>query len=140
MTDKKKIYSIEITSDLSELARVEQFAEKAFRKAGVSDDEIDDLAIVFTEVVNNAIIHGNQKDKSKKVFIEIRIKNGNVEIRVKDQGNGFNPDTLADPLAPENLMKESGRGIFILKALMDEVDYEFSKKGTTIILKKKIEK
>jgi len=138
MTRETEHYSIEIPSRLNQLAKVEKYAEEIFIKAGISEENLDNMSIVFTEVVNNAIIHGNKKDKSKKVYIDFVVSPDEIEIRVRDEGNGFDPRKIADPVAPENLMKESGRGIFILRALMDSVDFEFKPEGTITIMKKRL--
>lgn len=97
-----------------------------------SEDQRDNLSIAVTEAVGNAIVHGNKKDPNKKVEIIFEIQNDQIQISVVDEGSGFNLEQLADPLDPDNVMKESGRGIFILKTLMDDVDFTFSAKGTTI--------
>ena len=97
-----------------------------------SKDQQDNLSIAVTEAVGNAIVHGNKKDINKKVHILFKLKKDQVDVRVKDEGKGFDPDTLDNPLNPENIMKENGRGIFILKALVDDVSFDFSPSGTTI--------
>ncbi|MFC1562195.1 ATP-binding protein [candidate division KSB1 bacterium] len=131
-------HTLVISSKLSELSRVEKFSEKICKDAGIDEDVRENIAIAVTEVVNNAIIHGNKKDGAKKVFLEFIIGRKNIVIKVRDEGNGFDPHSLADPLAPENIMKEGGRGIYILRTLMDSVDFEFSPQGTTTILTKSI--
>jgi serine/threonine-protein kinase RsbW len=81
--------------------------------------------------VNNAIKHGNKLQKDKTVTVMITYKSGKIEITVKDEGEGFNPDKIADPLAEENLMKEIGRGIFIVNSLIDDVKFQFPPEGGT---------
>ena len=127
----------EIKSDIEELSRVSKKVEEISCQMGFSDDECDNISIGVTEVVNNAIIHGNKNDKDKKVVITFKLVENELLIFVSDEGDGFDPDKIANPLEPENLLKEHGRGIFILKAVMDKVDFEFSKKGTTVIMHKK---
>ena len=100
------------------------------------EDEKDSLAIAVTEAVNNAIIHGNKEDRSKNVTIEFAFEENKLRVIIQDEGGGFDPDELSDPLAPENLLKENGRGIFILSSLMDEVYYEFKANGTQLIMVK----
>lgn len=130
-------FSLVIPSVLDKLEDVEQLSEKVAREVGMTEDDMDNMAIAVTEAVNNAIKHGNNSDESKKVFIEFLVFPNKVTIKIKDQGTGFDPRNLKNPLDPENLLKESGRGIFILKALMDEVDFNFANQGTEIILSKK---
>lgn len=131
-------YSITIPSKLSELSTVESFTEKISVENGLNENEMDNLAIAVTEAVNNAIIHGNKGDKSKNVQIDFVFAKDEIIVAVKDEGNGFNPKKVKNPLAPENLLKASGRGIFILKQLMDEVGFKFESSGTTTIMKKKL--
>lgn len=124
--------TITIDSRLEELKTIEQLSNDISKKMGLSEDQHDNLSIAVTEAVGNAIVHGNKKDPTKKVRIQVEIRKNRVKIAVTDQGKGFDPDGLADPLDPKNLMKESGRGIFILKALMDDVCWKFSGEGTTL--------
>ncbi len=131
---KPKNYELTIPSTLDEIEAVEKLTEKAADECGFSEDDKDSLAIAVTEAVNNAILHGNKQDKDKKVNIKFVFHNNKLTVKIKDQGNGFNPDKIGDPLAPENLLKESGRGVFILSSLMDDIKFNFGKNGTEIIL------
>jgi len=133
---EKKDIELVIPSSLDQIELVEKAAEKTADKMNFTEEEKDSLAIAVTEAVNNAILHGNKQDKDKTVTIKFQLEGKKLVVRIKDQGPGFNPGEVSDPLAPENLLKESGRGIFILSSLMDEVKYEFDDKGTEIILVK----
>ena len=130
-------YQMVIESDLSNVQKVEKIAEKIAKYMKFSEEEQDSLAISVTEIVGNAIVHGNKKDKNKKVTVNFDYKDETITVSIQDEGDGFNEKTIANPLEPENLLKESGRGIFIVRALMDEVDFIRSKKGTTVRLVKK---
>ena len=136
MSTRKQQLKLEIPSKAKEIHRVEEKLEKFCQEHGMNKNQIVNCAIAVTEVVNNAIRHGNKQDPSKKVFIQFSISGNNITIRITDQGKGFDPENLDDPLHPDNLLKESGRGIFIIKQLMDDVRFEFKKTGTTIILSK----
>jgi serine/threonine-protein kinase RsbW len=115
---------------------VESLSAQVARYATLNDSQSDDLAIVTTELVNNAIHHGNKNNPAKKVSILFLVNSKCIEIRIKDEGSGFNPAEIKDPLAPENLMSESGRGIFLIKYLMDSIDFKFTHEGTeTIVIK-----
>lgn len=129
---KQHEYEIVIPSSLDQIEVVESLAEKAADVMHFNDDEKDSLAIAVTEAVNNAIIHGNKLDKNKKVHIRFAFEGKKIIVTIKDEGQGFDPESLTDPLAPENLLKESGRGIFILKSLMDEVEFSFNSSGTIL--------
>jgi serine/threonine-protein kinase RsbW len=135
----KKVEKISIPSDPDKIQLVERKTERFATRIGLSEDDIDSLGIAVTEVVSNAIKHGNRGDISKKVHIEFSVEDRCVKVVIRDEGKGFDPDDIANPLDPENLYKDSGRGIFIVKELMDDVGYRFNKKGTEIILIKKIE-
>ncbi len=136
-TKKGSNFELTIPSRLEEIETVERLAEKAADQMNFNEEEKDSLAIAVTEAVNNAIIHGNKKDVNKKVHIKFFLQEKKLIVTVKDEGEGFNPDSLSDPLAPENLLKESGRGIFILSTLMDDVKFNFGKDGTEVQLIKK---
>jgi len=138
MKSEKANYAVEIPSILNELITVEKLAEKVADKHGMSEEDRDNVAISVTEAVNNAIVHGNGGITSKKVYVEFTVSGNELKISVKDEGGGFDPSKLGNPLAPENLLKESGRGIFILKALIDKVNFTFSSKGKIITMFKKI--
>lgn len=138
---KNKSFSLVAASDQPDLIHeIERLAEKASNHAGFSEEERDSLAIAVTEIGNNAINHGNKRDPRKKVFVDITTKPGEVRVVIRDQGAGFDPEQLSNPLDPENLLRESGRGVFIVRSLMDEVFFDFSKGGaeTTLIKRKKM--
>ncbi len=115
---------------------VEEKVEELAQAAGFSDEERDSMAIAVTEMIANAIFHGNKGDAQKKVIITFYRYKDHLRIQIRDQGAGFDPSGIADPLKPENLLKDSGRGIFIVRTLMDDVHFKFHKHGTTAILVK----
>jgi serine/threonine-protein kinase RsbW len=128
-----KKFSIIIPSSTSYLEEVERLTIDVVNYTKLNASICDDLAIVVTELVNNAIHHGNKGDKEKKVAINFIIKPDRIEIHIKDEGNGFNPEELKNPLEPENLLNENGRGIFLIRNLMDKLDFRFSDNGTEVI-------
>ena len=119
------------------LSKVDEFVERRLKKLGLNKDQLADVAISVTEVVNNAIIHGNKNDPQKKVSVRIIIDKTSITIEVEDQGQGFDPCCLPCPINEENLLKEVGRGVFIVRSLMDKVDYIFKPEGGTIVCLKK---
>lgn len=133
---KKFPRTLELPSNLERVEEAAYFAEEAAKDLHFSESEIDDIAIAMTEAVSNAMIHGNKKNAHKKVRIEIFQKTDRMIITVMDEGKGFDPHKVADPLQPENLLKESGRGIFILRSLMDRVDFSSDGYGTKTTLVK----
>ena len=126
-------------SESVHLDKVDKLCTKAINACGMNESDGDDFAIAVTEIVNNAIHHGNKNNKEKKVFVNIRILESKLEANIKDEGNGFKPEQVGNPLDPQNLMKESGRGIFLIKQLTDSFDINFSKNGTEIIITKNIQ-
>lgn len=131
--------SITIPSSPNKIADVDDFVESWLRKRGVPEDTIADLAIAVTELVNNAIKHGNKQNVKKNVTVGLSYERKKVEAFVSDEGGGFNLDDIPDPLAEANLLKEIGRGIFIVKSLMDDFRYSFSPGlGTTISIAKNL--
>ena len=125
-----------IESRPEEVEKADELAEQVARKMGFFQDEVDNLAIAVTEVVNNAIIHGNKLDPGKHVCIRFIHKGDRLEVRVKDEGEGFDPSKLADPTRPENLMKKEGRGIFVIRHLVDDVSFKRMQDGMEVILVK----
>lgn len=130
-------YRLIIESDLNNVQKVEKITEKIAKYMRFSEEEQDSLAISVTEIVGNAITHGNKKVKSKKVTVDFEYKNDTITVSIQDEGAGFNESDIANPLEPENLLKESGRGIFIVRALMDQVEFTRTNKGTNVRLVKK---
>lgn len=130
--------SIIVPSDTRHLADVDMFVEGILRGWKINDSTIADIAISVSELVNNAISHGNETTSSLSVKVLVTRKNSDVLITVVDEGTGFNPEEIEDPIADNNLLKEVGRGIFIVRSLMDKVDIDATDKGTTITITKKI--
>jgi|Deesub1362B_J571_1020462.scaffolds.fasta_scaffold02882_4 serine/threonine-protein kinase RsbW len=121
-----------LPSKTEKIEEAAYFVEKIARALNFRSGDIDNIAIATTEAVSNAILHGNKLDSRKKVRIEITADDEKMTICVFDEGKGFNPDEVDDPLLPENLLKERGRGIFILKKMMDHVEFSFSPSGTCV--------
>ncbi|MBD3257699.1 ATP-binding protein [candidate division GN15 bacterium] len=130
--------TIKTPSNQEYLADVDAFLEGTLRGWGVDESVIADIAISVSELVNNAIVHGNKSSPDKVVTVTIAQKNSTVNISVADQGGGFNPESIDDPLAEENLLREVGRGIFIVRSLMDKVDIKPTKEGTEITITKNV--
>ena len=102
------------------------------RMAGLDEDALHWVGVAVRESVINAIKHGNANDEQKRVFVEftpLTPEAGGIAIRVRDEGPGFDPETLPDPLAPENMLKSSGRGIFLIRNFMDEMRLQRAPEG-----------
>jgi serine/threonine-protein kinase RsbW len=111
----------------SEVAAISPFVDKLMvllRKCGCVSEAESDVEIALREALANAIIHGNYEDPRKHVYVRCRCEPDEVSIAVKDEGQGFDIKNMADPTAPENIESVHGRGIYLMKALMDEVRFE----------------
>jgi serine/threonine-protein kinase RsbW len=100
---------------------------------GFGEDAIHYMSVAVRESVVNAIKHGNRLDPDKRVDLAFAISEGALEVTIHDQGTGFDPSSVADPLAQENLLKVDGRGIFFMRSFMDEVTYAFPPQGGTLV-------
>lgn len=115
--------SIEIDSDFSSINNVELFIDEMCMKLSVSDDLYGNVLIAVSEAVNNAIQHGNQFSKTFKVELNVCDSEQIFNFSVSDKGNGFDFVNLPDPTSPDNVLKENGRGVFLMKNLADEVEF-----------------
>lgn len=131
-------YQIVIPSLLQRLNEIEDLTERVAAEHHMSEDDRDNLAIAITETVNNAMIHGNKLDPKKNVIISFYFDTQTLRVYIRDQGVGFDPSHVGNPLDPENIMKESGRGIFILRSIMDGVDFIRLNDGTEVRITKKV--
>ncbi|NOY76512.1 MAG: ATP-binding protein [Calditrichaeota bacterium] len=131
-----KKYSLTLASQLDKIEEAALFIEKALINLRYCPKNRDNIVIAATEAITNAIIHGNKNDPKKTVQITVEGLNDRIVIHVKDQGKGFHLHSIHNPLAPENIMRENGRGILILKSLMDDITFNFSPDGTEIVLTK----
>lgn len=124
------IDTLSIPSDFEAVAQVEMLVDRVCNQLGVNEDFYGNVLIAVTEAVNNAIEHGNSKVITTEVKVAVGDNPSEFCFNVKDQGRGFDFDHLPDPTAPENILKENGRGIFLMKNLADEVVYEDA--GTSV--------
>ena len=127
-------YSLEIESDPNSLITVEEFVNYFAKDLGVNDDRMNGLLLSITEATTNAIIHGNKGDVNKKVTINVFVEGEQIIIKVKDEGNGFDPAKIPDPTEPQNLLKDSGRGVYLMKVYMDDLKYNYTPEGMETIL------
>lgn len=121
---------LKLSSNPRNIALVESFVERIVKQYQLNQDLYGNILITLTEAVNNAIIHGNRKDESKTVQIQLRKRSNCLAIRVTDEGRGFDVREIPDPTAPENLLKVGGRGVFLMQQLSDAV--EFHNEGRTV--------
>jgi serine/threonine-protein kinase RsbW len=125
-------------STLETVDSAEQAASRIAAETGFGDDEVIQIAMAVREAAVNAVLHGNAYDPGKKVRLDFESTNRGLVITIRDQGKGLDLDKIPDPLAPENLLKTSGRGIFLIRSFMDEVQIYPSNTGTEIKLVKHV--
>lgn len=127
-----------LDSSLESVNRLEQTAEETAKKIGMDEDEAFRIAMAVREAAVNAVLHGNSYDPEKRVTASFETTEDALVIRIADQGKGLDPTTLPDPLAPENLLRGSGRGIFLIRSFMDEVHFRQLHPGTELTLIKRL--
>src|SRR5579863_6607806 len=136
MTDQRVSYTLDSTLETVDSA--ENTATRIAVEAGFGEDEVMQISMAVREAAVNAVLHGNAYDPGKKVELEFTRTGQDLIITIRDQGKGLDPAAIPDPLAPENLMKTSGRGIFLIRSFMDEVNIHPSPTGTEIKLVKHV--
>lgn len=121
-----------LSSQIQEISKIEGLVSKLFEEYEINPDYYGNVLVALTEAANNAILHGNSCNPSKKVLIAYNRDNGFLYFDIKDEGTGFNPEDLPDPTDPKNIDKPNGRGVFLMKKLADKV--EFMDNGTHVRL------
>lgn len=129
MTDSSQ-KKIVLNSTFEEVERLEKYVEDLQEWAGFGDDDHARIMLTLSEAATNAIVHGNKENSDKKVIIIGRLSSNTLTLSVKDEGKGFNPDDLPDPLKEENLLNEGGRGVYLIEKYADKL--EFQENGTKL--------
>ncbi len=129
---------LSISSDTKNLSKLEAFLASTVEKQSMDEPCYHNAVVVLTEAVNNAINHGNKRDSAKSVEITVAVENERLKITVKDEGEGFDIDSIPDPLHPDNLLREGGRGIFLIKAFAESVDFQDTGNGTLTSIRMKM--
>ena len=125
-----------LSSTMDSVSKVEAAAEKFATEAGLDEDERFRTTMAVREAAVNAVLHGNDYDPAKEITVSFENTGKDLVIKISDQGKGLDPDTLPDPLAPENLLRGTGRGIFLIRSFMDEVHFRQLHPGTELTLVK----
>ncbi|MSO56220.1 MAG: ATP-binding protein [Acidobacteria bacterium] len=124
---------LEIHSSIDAMELVQVVAEHIARKLGLDEEALHWTVIAVRETVVNAIVHGNDSDPDKLVFIDFtaspKTNPTDLMVRVRDQGRGFDSAHIGDPRSPENVLKASGRGIFLIRQFMDDVSIQRAREG-----------
>ena len=131
MTDET--IQLNLPSRIESIAKAAEAAAEAARRAGLDEDAAFGLDMAVREAVTNAVLHGNREDESKQVELSFEETGGALSVTVRDQGAGFDLDTLPDPTDEQNLLKASGRGILFMRTFMDTVEWESHPEGGTVV-------
>ena len=115
MQEYNVIESLELSSNYKSIASVEKLIDKVCNTVGVNEESYGNVLIAVTEAVNNAIQHGNKENEDLQINVSVKDNPKSVCFSVKDEGLGFDFNNLPDPTSPDNLLKESGRGIFLMQ-------------------------
>ena len=133
-------YHLEIESDPNNLITVEEFVNFFAKDIGLKNEQIAALLLAVTEATTNAIIHANKCNVNKTVTVDVTVNSSTLIVKIIDEGTGFDPAKIPDPTHPENLLKDSGRGVYLMKIYMDDLKYNVTPTGTETILTLNIKK
>ncbi len=128
--------SFSLNSTMDSVGEVEAAAEKLAAEAGLDEDECFRVTMAVREAAVNAVLHGNDYDPSKQIHLSFENTGSSLVFKIADEGKGLDPATLPDPREPENLLRGTGRGIFLIRSFMDEVHFRQLQPGTELTLVK----
>ena len=123
-----------LQSNPKHIRKVEPFLKKINHTARLDEIQMHKMMVSLTEAVNNAIIHGNKSNPEKRVRVRCEVLPGWLAVFVEDEGKGFVPGKVRNPLRKQNLLRESGRGVFLMRTLMDKVQFEVGPAGAQVSL------
>jgi serine/threonine-protein kinase RsbW len=135
--DNGQTVRLDLASRLDLLEVVQTVVHHVAGLSGFDEEQTHYVSVAVRESVVNAIKHGNAMDPARRVAVAFSIGPEALEVEVRDQGGGFDVGAVPDPLAPENLLKACGRGIFFMRQFMDDVAYQFPARGGTIVRMRK---
>ena len=139
LDSQSKTIDLVLDSTLESVDKAEQVALDLARESGFGEEDLDRIGMSVRECMVNAVVHGNRYNSHKKVQLSLSRTPERFTVRIADQGEGFNPDALPDPLAGDNLLRHSGRGIFLMKAFMDDLQVRsLGPAGTEVTLVKNV--
>jgi serine/threonine-protein kinase RsbW len=125
-----------LDSTLESVDSAEELAVGMAQRAGMREDDLMKIGMAIRESVVNAVVHGNRYNSHKKVRFAVASDGRSFTVRIGDEGEGFDFSSIPDPLAPENLLRGSGRGIFLIRSFMDEIHFRQLHPGTELTLVK----
>lgn len=130
----EKLFHKTIPSDSSLIPELDEFITGIAKETGLNPEKYNNLSLSFSEAVSNSIQHGNKNDYSKKIDITVCVDELKLVIKIKDEGKGFILSSVPDPTKPENILKDNGRGIHIMRSYLDDFYYNFTPEGTETVL------
>jgi len=130
-------FHLAIGSRFENIELVQAVLKDSLERLGLDEDTRHWVDVAVREAVANAIKHGNVQDPGKQVHVDVAVEGDELIIEVQDEGHGFDPSHLADPLEPQNLLKPNGRGIFYMKSFMDDIRYGTRPGGGTVVTMRK---
>ena len=125
--------TLTLASDLEEIDRVTTFVHNITSRIGCDNETEHRIMLALSEAITNAILHGNRQDPAKSVEVTAQVDSDSLLLTVRDEGKGFNPESIPDPRKEENLHKTSGRGVWLMKEFADEV--HFSDNGSCVAIR-----
>jgi serine/threonine-protein kinase RsbW len=131
MTNESSVVEVTLESDLKNVEVADEISRRVTTTAGFAEEEREQIEMAIHESLINAIWHGNKNDGTKQVWMRYAILADRLEVRIRDQGEGFDLNAVRDPLQEENLLRVSGRGIFLIRSFMDEFRVEKLREGGT---------
>jgi serine/threonine-protein kinase RsbW len=131
------LFHLAIGSRFENIELVQVVLADSLERLGIEQDARHWIDVAVREAVANAIKHGNRQDPGKKVEVDLLMEDGDLIIQIQDQGEGFDPEQLKNPLDPANLLRPNGRGIFYMRNFMDRVDYSPRRGGGTVVTLRK---
>ena len=134
MKKQTQIFQLKIPSSRKNIHLVEEFFRSTNKSYNLPDEKLHALLVSVTEAVNNGIIHGNNNDESKFVTLTSSMRGRTLTVKVMDEGKGFTPESVANPLSEENLLNTGGRGVFLMKAFMQSVTYNAKGNEVTMVM------
>jgi len=133
MALESSVVEVTLESDLKNVEVAEDIARRMASAAGFDEEDQHRIEMAVHESVINAIWHGNKNDSSKTVWLQCQVHPDRLEVRIRDQGNGFDPEGIPDPRVETNLLNVSGRGIFLIRSFMDDFRVEHVNNGGTLV-------
>lgn len=130
-------FHLAIGSRFENIELVQLVLKDYLERLGMDEDTCHWVDLVVREALANAIKHGNEQDPAKQVHVDLAVEESELVIQVEDEGVGFDPSLLGDPLAPENILRPNGRGIFYMKSFMDDIHYSSGPGGGTMVTLRK---